>query len=168
MQVIDYITHYATNNYIILINKEFNKKIINQVHKRSYKIKYNNYMHRIDRSNIKLNYKLEYNWKHELNRVKKFKTWDLFDNIYCIQMSSCQVDEIPKEIGNCIRVRDLQLHMNNLKKIPKEIGNLVKLDSLTLSYNKLKYIPKQIGNLVNLTGLYIRPKTSLQNGRIHL
>ena len=44
---------------------------------------------------------------------------------------------------------------NKLKKIPKEIGNLVNLKRLDLHNNKIKNLPNNLLNLINLKDLYL-------------
>ena len=63
--------------------------------------------------------------------------------------------EIPKEIGNLTRLRQLDLFLNRLTgEIPSEIGNLSNLRNLTISWNPLTGdVPKELGNLSNLRSL---------------
>ena len=65
-----------------------------------------------------------------------------------------EIEEIPKEIGNLINLRNLSLG-NRIEKIPKEIGNLTNLRKLYLSNNQIKGIPKEIGNLISLQELHL-------------
>jgi len=42
------------------------------------------------------------------------------------------------------------LYNNQLQEIPKEIGSLINLKELSLSHNHLKELSKEIGSLINL------------------
>ncbi|KAK4395141.1 putative disease resistance protein RGA3 [Sesamum angolense] len=67
-----------------------------------------------------------------------------------LDLSYNLLKEIPGEIGNLIDLRHLDLSRNSLKEIPGEIGNLIELRYLNLHYNKLTEITQEIGNLIRL------------------
>ncbi|MBD3272916.1 hypothetical protein GF385_01005 [Candidatus Dependentiae bacterium] len=64
-----------------------------------------------------------------------------------------KLKEIPKNIGNLVRLEWLQLHNNELKKLPESIGKLKNLKLLDLYNNQLNKLPKGIGNLTKLEWL---------------
>lgn len=156
MQTLNDIANYTPQNQIKLLNKAFNKRITNQIHSKTYKLKYDTYMNKNGTSDVKLNYKTEYNWKNELERVRRFVWWQCFrKNQDAINLSYCYITELPKEIGNLTNTTQLMLRTNELKKLPKEIGNLINLQKLYLNDNEFRKIPKEIKNLVNLERLDI-------------
>ena len=65
--------------------------------------------------------------------------------------------EIPSELANLTKLRELVLYDNDLRgKIPPELGNLTNLEVLWLSDNDLSgEIPPELGNLTNLEVLFL-------------
>ncbi len=65
--------------------------------------------------------------------------------------------ELPPELGNLSRLRELRLRDNQLNgEIPPELGNLFNLEVLSLARNRLSgAIPPGLGNLALLTALRI-------------
>ncbi|GFP95105.1 putative disease resistance protein rga4 [Phtheirospermum japonicum] len=70
-------------------------------------------------------------------------------NLQTLLLSNCNLQQIPRGIGNLINLRHLDLSENaSLKELPREIGNLINLRHLILSDNEsLKELPREIGNL---------------------
>lgn len=131
--------------YKILINMEKNQY---------WKRKYNNYFKEIKKEYLILNG--NYDWKREYLRVKKFNYWsEMEENRIHLDFSNLGIREIPKEIGNLIKLRDLDCPYNKIKEIPKEIGNLINLRSLDLSFNNIKVIPEEVTKLDNLEYLLL-------------
>jgi hypothetical protein len=69
--------------------------------------------------------------------------------------------EIPKEIGNLCKLRELQLSNNQLTLIPREIKNLRELQDLDLIYNQISTIPSDISRLAKLEQLHLNYFTTL-------
>ena len=67
------------------------------------------------------------------------------------------VGELPPEIGDLDRLRELWLFSNDISgEIPPEIGNLANAVEISLEGNRLSgSIPSQIGNLAQLRGLLL-------------
>ncbi|GLT84922.1 hypothetical protein SLE2022_031300 [Rubroshorea leprosula] len=61
------------------------------------------------------------------------------------------VDTIPKEIGNLIRLRHINLSGSKIKGLPRSLCELHNLQYLNLNNSKyLENLPDEIGNLINL------------------
>ena len=88
--------------------------------------------------------------------LNSIKTLEEICSADSIAVRGNQIEEIPKEIGNLINLRKLQLPFSQIKEIPKEIGNLRNLRLLDLSFNQIKEIPKEIGNLTDLRRLLLK------------
>ena len=65
--------------------------------------------------------------------------------------------EIPPELGNLAKLKDLDLWRNQLRgEIPLELGSFANLKRLDLGENQLSgEIPPELGNLANLTHLHL-------------
>ncbi|MCX6051595.1 MAG: hypothetical protein NTZ60_03685 [Campylobacterales bacterium] len=70
-----------------------------------------------------------------------------------LDLSSCNLLSLTKEIGNLVNLVTLNLFKNFIIKIPKEIGNLTQLTVLNFGENQLEELPSEIGNLTNLIKL---------------
>lgn len=81
--------------------------------------------------------------KHRLLTIKK------------LNLTDCNVDEIPDSIGNLPNLTKLYLSCNNIHEVPKSIRNLTNLTHFDLSSNQLACIPDVISDLSNLTHLYL-------------
>ena len=62
---------------------------------------------------------------------------------------------IPPEVGKLAKLTELNLRDNELTALPPEIGNLTALSVLDIANNHLTTLPKEIGNLTQLTELYL-------------
>uniref|UniRef100_A0A7S1TGR8 Uncharacterized protein n=1 Tax=Compsopogon caeruleus TaxID=31354 RepID=A0A7S1TGR8_9RHOD len=66
-----------------------------------------------------------------------------------------RLEQVPSSINHCQRLEELYLYGNDLKIVPRELGNLLKLRILNLSRNQLTEIPTSFGELSGLTELYL-------------
>ena len=73
-----------------------------------------------------------------------------------LDLSQCDLNRLPKEIGHLTHLRYLSLFGNQLTAIPPEIGCLRNLTFLSLGQNQLTRLPEEIGCLTNLTFLSLR------------
>ncbi|XP_073135071.1 putative disease resistance protein RGA4 [Henckelia pumila] len=74
-----------------------------------------------------------------------------------LQLSYCELIDIPEEIGNLIHLRSLDLSLNHLLvKLPKSICDLYNLQTLDLRWcGYLSGLPHGINRLVNLRHLFV-------------
>ncbi len=70
-----------------------------------------------------------------------------------LDLSWCELDEIPAGVFDLQGLRKLCLYNNQLTAIPDSIGQLQNLTHLWLDDNQLTIIPDSIGQLQNLRGL---------------
>lgn len=89
---------------------------------------------------------------HSLSRYFPKDNEDII-NIEHLNISSCNIDYIPPEIGNFKKLKTLILDNNNLSYLPNEIGNLKNLETLTFGWNKIHSLPQEIVNLKKLKKL---------------
>ncbi|KAI5336012.1 hypothetical protein L3X38_026146 [Prunus dulcis] len=74
-----------------------------------------------------------------------------------LNLSFNQIEELPKEIGELIHLRHIDLSFNSiLKKLPDTICGLYNLSTLRLVHcTNLTKLPENMGNLINLKHLYV-------------
>ena len=138
------VNNYYTNKETIKSTKEFSNY--------EYKIKYENFFKKINKSFLivpnLLNYKTEY------MRVICFNFWSEFNlESTCLALSNTGIEEIPKEIQFLTNLQSLYLYNNKLKEVPTEINFLTNLKELDLENNQIKIIPTEIKFLTNLASL---------------
>ncbi|XP_062023862.1 putative disease resistance protein RGA3 [Rosa rugosa] len=85
---------------------------------------------------------------------------NLVSQLKCLRtlnLSHNDLKEVPKEIGELIHLRYLDLTENrSLEELPNTLGNLCNLQTLRLlSCHKLRKLPETMGKLVSLKHLYI-------------
>ncbi len=64
-----------------------------------------------------------------------------------------QLTRLPPEIGHCIALVTLNLNQNNIIDLPAELGSCVALENLECWYNSLRALPPELGNLKALKNL---------------
>ncbi|WP_310484847.1 leucine-rich repeat domain-containing protein [Chamaesiphon sp. VAR_48_metabat_403] len=72
-----------------------------------------------------------------------------------LDLQSCELTMLPKNIGNLANLTSLNLYGNKLTILPESIGNLSNLVELSLGTNQLNSLPKNICKLTNLTSLVL-------------
>lgn len=72
-----------------------------------------------------------------------------------LDLSECEIEEVPEEVFDLVHLEELSLAGNNLAELPDAIGNLESLEKLQLSGNRLKHLPRNIGKLKNIRGLWL-------------
>ena len=77
------------------------------------------------------------------------------NNLDKLNLSACNLSEIPKEVFEFIQLKELYLGFNKITSISREIGNLTQLKILSLVCNQLTSLPDEIGNLTQLKILYL-------------
>ncbi|PRQ51037.1 putative P-loop containing nucleoside triphosphate hydrolase, leucine-rich repeat domain, L [Rosa chinensis] len=85
---------------------------------------------------------------------------DLVLQLKCLRtlnLSDSEVDELPKEIGELLHLRYIDLsHNNSLEELPDAMCNLFNLETLHIEYcESLTKLPKAMGKLINLKHLYV-------------
>ncbi|PRQ20586.1 putative P-loop containing nucleoside triphosphate hydrolase, leucine-rich repeat domain, L [Rosa chinensis] len=85
-------------------------------------------------------------------QMKCLRTLNLSGN----KISGSMLNEVPKEIGELIHLRYMDLSHNwNLKELPDAMCELYNLQTLVLVYTCLWKLPKAMGKLINLKHLYV-------------
>ena len=72
-----------------------------------------------------------------------------------LDLGFCQIDDLPREIGQLSRLTWLNLSSNRLTNLPDEIGEVSDLKVLDLRNNDLSKLPFGITDLENLETLYL-------------
>ncbi|MEZ9625603.1 COR domain-containing protein [Aliivibrio fischeri] len=70
-------------------------------------------------------------------------------------LSSCNIQQLPKDISNLKELYKLDLSNNNIQQLPEEISELEYLSELILSGNRISSIPENFGNLDELVWCYL-------------
>jgi len=82
-----------------------------------------------------------------------------------LDLASSVIKSLPPSIGRLHNLKTLTLrHVKNLTSLPEEIGDLVSLNKLDLDYSGITSLPPSIGRLHNLEELslrYVKDLTSL-------
>ncbi|XP_072024227.1 uncharacterized protein [Amphiura filiformis] len=73
----------------------------------------------------------------------------------CLNLSSKNLNKIPRIIGKLQCLGTLQLKNNRIDSLPKEFSFLTKLSVLNLGNNNLKDFPEELASLVSLEKLHL-------------
>lgn len=81
-----------------------------------------------------------------------------------LTLSGCLIAELPKNVGELIHLRYLNLSYNPvLKELPSTVGNLCNLQTLKLvSCRGIRELPVTVGKLFNLRHLYVHGRNLLE------
>lgn len=72
-----------------------------------------------------------------------------------LDLSDCELDEVPLHVFELSNLTELSLAGNNLSYIPSDIGKLRRLEKLQLSGNRLRELPNEICLIDTLEGLWL-------------
>jgi len=112
--------------------------------------RFNPSYHRIERNSVRSFARIEATQRADI----KIKL-GLAESTGKLDLSECEVEEVPEEVFNLIHLEELSLAGNNLTEIPDAIGNLESLEKLQLSGNRLRHLPQNIRKLKNIKGLWL-------------
>nr|GME03104.1 putative disease resistance protein RGA3 [Ipomoea batatas] len=86
-------------------------------------------------------------------------TPDFFNGLKSVRvliLHACELKELPKEIGNLLHLRYIDLSWSNVEELPDAVCSLYNLQTLVLERcEHLSRLPEGIGNLINLRYLNI-------------
>jgi hypothetical protein len=114
-----------------------------------------------------------------LEQLNSYSRLEMFKEINYINLDSCELTEVPKEVfkfsnlsalslennylttlpDSIIKLHGLKrlyLSNNKIKILPSNMGRLASLKSIYLSYNQIETLPSSLGNLKNLRALYLK------------
>lgn len=80
----------------------------------------------------------------------------LLINLEELDLSRNHLKQLPEEIGELKKLKELVLFKNNLTSLPASIGSCSNLERLVLSSNRIKVLPETIGKLSRLKELSIK------------
>ncbi|XP_061972560.1 disease resistance protein RPM1-like [Populus nigra] len=76
-----------------------------------------------------------------------------FKLLTALDFEDCPVDHLPKELGNLLHLRYLNLRNTDVKELPKSIGKLHNLESLDLRFSLVEELPVEISDFPKLKHL---------------
>lgn len=79
----------------------------------------------------------------------------LLYNLEELTLFSCNLYELPPQIGQLPKLKKLILSKNHLKTLPPEIANLTQLEDISLAYNDFEETPAVLGELDSLRRLVL-------------
>lgn len=81
----------------------------------------------------------------------------IFDLIKLEQLTiDYPIEKLPKDIGNLINLKKLEIYCRKLKEIPNEIKNLINLEDFSIFWNgKSEELPNEILSFKKLNRIYI-------------
>ncbi len=82
-----------------------------------------------------------------LSTVYRFRT------LCMLNLSKCNLQDCPKEVGALANLKMLDLRWNMFRELPAQLGNITKLRWLCVSNNHLTTLPSTLGKLIALTSL---------------
>ena len=96
---------------------------------------------------------LSYNDKLSVRQV--FGVTKGIEQLRSLNISYCEIRELPASIGEQKKLWDLYIKHNRLTRIPREIGKLEELESIDLGYNEIMELPEEFGDLQSLEKILI-------------
>lgn len=81
-----------------------------------------------------------------------------FKLLTTLDFENCPIDHLPKELGNLLHLRYLNLRKTKVAKLPKSIRKLHNLESLDLRYSFVEELPVKISNFPKLRHLLAEDK----------
>jgi small GTP-binding protein len=75
------------------------------------------------------------------------------NQITMLDLSSTDLENLPKAIGDFNNLKELKLSENKLSKLPKNLKSLTQLERIDLSNNRFTHIPTSINHLTSLKQL---------------
>jgi disease resistance protein RPM1 len=81
-----------------------------------------------------------------------------FKLLTTLDFEKCPIDHLPKELGNLLHLRYLNLRKTKVAKLPKSIRKLHNLESLDLRYSFVEELPVKISNFPKLRHLLAEDK----------
>lgn len=81
-----------------------------------------------------------------------------FKLLTTLDFENCPIDHLPKELGNLLHLRYLNLRNTKVAKLPKSIRKLHNLESLDLRYSFVEELPVKISNFPKLQHLLAEDK----------
>ena len=94
--------------------------------------------------------------RHALDIVhEEYIFFKINGHVRVLDLKNLKLGEIPKSIGNLIRLKELRLRENKLVSLPKEIENIQRLKYLDIYKNSFKSIPKSMVKMRKLENLWL-------------
>ena len=87
------------------------------------------------------------------NRIERIPPMALNTNIRWLILTNNRIEELPKEIGNCIRMQKLALAGNRLTNLPNTLNRCSNLSLLRISANCLSELPTWLLSMPRLSWL---------------
>jgi disease resistance protein RPM1 len=76
-----------------------------------------------------------------------------FKLLTSLDFEDCPIDHLPKELGNLLHIRYLNLRNTDVKELPRSIGRLHNLESLDLRFSLVEELPVEISDFPKLQHL---------------
>ncbi|KAJ1441246.1 Virus X resistance protein-like, coiled-coil domain [Sesbania bispinosa] len=76
-----------------------------------------------------------------------------FELLIGLDLCGTHLDNLPKEVGNLLNLKYLNLRNTNIRSLPKSIGKLKKLQTLDLKQTRVRHLPEEIKKLIMLRHL---------------